>query len=433
MSAQRSEDGKKVIRRPGRNISKPTLMNSYAAVNDEDLQSIVGKIRSITRSAAARSAPSADDEPEANPGPATVDRTVDQPMYRPSGQSVRQSTKWPNDRSNDKTLGLSNDKTIDTPDATDSRPSTPKTIVFNHNQAILYQCIYWLQGQTTTLQRIGQVTGISAFTLKHCLKKLQQVEAIEYHGRRNTAGYMGFSATALPCAMVLRGEEHLLLQRLDDIKFDRLPIARAIDPAKTVIGNLTDPMNGPMTRPIDDHSGASNSSSKKQLLQGLLLEDAFQSLNVQSLLPYLDAIDSIEELQDFLDMVNACVAASRRTESPIRNPKGFLIAQLKAGYINPPEGYKSRRLRAQEERNRQLEAELEEMRRLKAEEEELELKVFRAKLSPSACRRLDQEARGRVNPRSPLSEARQVEMAETEILRDWLKTGQAEGDGASAF
>ena len=131
-------------------------------------------------------------------------------------------------------------------------------------------------------------------------------------------------------------------------------------------------------------------------------------------------------------MANACVAASRRTESPIRNPKGFLVAQLRAGFINPPEGYKSRRVRAQEERNRLLEAELEEIRRLKAEEEELALSVFRARLSPSARRRLEQEARDRVEPRSPLSEARQMEMAETEILRGWLRADQGKGEGAPA-
>ena len=131
-------------------------------------------------------------------------------------------------------------------------------------------------------------------------------------------------------------------------------------------------------------------------------------------------------------MANACVTASRRTESPIRNPKGFLIAQLRAGFINPPEGYKSRRVRAQEERNRLLEAELEEIRRLKAEEERLEQDVFRTRLSPSARRQLEREARDRVNPRNPLSEARQIEMAETEILRDWMNADPAKGDDAPA-
>lgn len=37
--------------------------------------------------------------------------------------------------------------------------------------------------------------------------------------------------TALPCAIVLRGDEHLLLQRLEDMKLERLPIAKPMEPA----------------------------------------------------------------------------------------------------------------------------------------------------------------------------------------------------------
>lgn len=187
-------------------------------------------------------------------------------------------------------------------------------------------------------------------------------------------------------------------------------------------GLLTGLMNGLI-------DGSSCSSSKIQLLQGLVLEEAFRNLNPQSLLPHLEGIGTTGELQDFIDMANACVAAFRRTETPIRNPKGFLIAQLRAGFINPPDGYKSRRVRAQEERNRLLETELEEIGRLKAEEEQLELDVFRARLSASARRRLEKEARDRVDPRNPLSEGRQIEMAETEILRDWLKADPVKSDG----
>ena len=430
MPAQQPQNDKQVTSRRGQRTPKLTLMKSYAAVSDDDLQSIVGKIRRITRTADARAA-----TPPANPIDQSIDHPVDQSVDQSIGQSTNQSTIWPIERSNEKhptwPIEWPNERPIEASNEIDPRPSPLETIVFNHNQAILYQCIYWLQGQTTSLQRVAQVTGISAFTLKHCLRKLRQTGAIEYHGRQNTGGRMGFSATARPCAIVLRGDEHLLLRRLEDIKFERLPIARPIEPVATAVGDdnglLTGPMTGLMNDPI---AGISCSSIKKQLLQDLVLEGAFQSLNPQSLLPHLEGIETTAELQDFIDMANACVAASRRTESPIRNPKGFLIAQLKVGFINPPDGYKSRRVRAQEERNRLLEAELEEIRRLKAAEKELELNVFRARLSPSARHQLEQETRHRVDPRSPLSEARQIEMAEAEILRDWLKAGAAEGDGA---
>lgn len=428
MSAQQPEHDDQVTSRRGQERPKLTLMKSYAAVSDDDLQSIVGKIRRITRTADARGGtpPAAETggEPAVSPLDQSIDQSVDQPVDHSIGQSTNQSTIWPIDRSNERP----NEWSIDSAAGTDPRPLPPEPVVFNHNQAILYQCIYWLQGRITSLQRIAQVTGISAFTLKHCLRKLKHSGAIEYHGRQNTGGRMGFSAKALPCAIVLRGDEHLLLRRLEDMRLERLPIAKPMEPAGTAVGNKSGPLTGLMIGPID----GSLCSSKIQLLQGLVLEGDFHSLNPQSLLPHLEGIGTTGELQDFIDMANACVAASRRTESPIRNPKGFLIAQLRAGFINPPEGYKSRRVRAQEERNRLLEAELEEIERLKAEEEQLELSVFRAKLSRSARCRLEQEARNRVDPRSPLSEARQIEMAGTEILRNWLKADPAKGDGGPA-
>ena len=437
MPAQQPEHDNQVTRRRGQKAPKLTLMKSYAAVSDDDLQSIVGKIRRITRTADARGGvpPVGESrgEPAADPMDQSIDQSVDQPVDHSIGQSTNQSTIWPIDRSIERPIDRSierpNERSIDASNEIDRPSFPPETIVFNHNQAILYQCIYWLQGQTTSLQRIAQVTGISAFTLKHCLRKLRQSGAIEYHGRQNAGGRMGFSATALACAIVLRGDEHLLLRRLEDMRFERLPIAKPIEPATTAVGDVNGPLTGLMADPME---GAPCSSSKIQLLQGLILEGSFRSLNPQSLLPHLEGIGTTGDLQDFIDMANACVAASRRTESPIRNPKGFLIAQLRAGFINPPEGYKSRRVRAQEERNRLLEAELEEIRRLKAEEERLELGVFRTRLLPSARRQLEREARDRVDPRSPLSEARQIEMAETEILRDWLKADPAKGDGAPA-
>ena len=247
MDAQQSEDGKQLKRRRGEKVPKPTLINSYAAVSDDDLQGIVGKIRSITRSAEARGAALAVVAREVEPAPEPLDQSLDQSIGQPVdqslGQSTYQSTTWPIERSNDRSIEQpdewSVETSIDASNGTGAGSSPHTTIVLNLNQAILYQCIYWLEGQTTSLQRIGQVTGISAFTLKHCLRKLRQAGAIEYHGRQNAAGRMGFSATALPCVMVLRGDEHTLLQRLEEIKFDRLPIARAVDPARTTIGGTT--------------------------------------------------------------------------------------------------------------------------------------------------------------------------------------------------
>jgi hypothetical protein len=114
----------------------------------------------------------------------------------------------------------------------------------------------------------------------------------------------------------------------------------------------------------------------------LVLESAFNDLNAHSLVPFLNQFDTPEEVQDFLDMANACIVASKqRRGKPIQNPHGFLFAQLRAGYINPPEGYRSRRILAQEFRNRQIEEELATLRQLKEREVQRRFELFQAQLS----------------------------------------------------
>jgi hypothetical protein len=162
--------------------------------------------------------------------------------------------------------------------------------------------------------------------------------------------------------------------------------------------------------------------SSKKLLQDLVLEDAFHNLNPRSLEPYLEQFEATGDLQNFLDIANACIVAAKSGRGkPIQNPHGFLLAQLRAGYINPPEGYKSRKVRAQEMRNRQLEEELATLRQLKEQERELRLSLFEASLSDEEQQRLEQESRALVNPNMGLSTARQIEIQKDAILKSWFE------------
>ena len=164
------------------------------------------------------------------------------------------------------------------------------------------------------------------------------------------------------------------------------------------------------------------SSSKKLLLQDLLLEEAFRDLNPRSLEPYLKRFEATEDIQNFLDIANACITAAKAGRGkPIQNPHGFLLAQLRAGYINPPDGYKSRKVRAQEMRNQQLEEELATLRQLKEQERELRLALFEAALTDEEQQRLEQEARTLVNPNMGLSTARQIEIQKDAILKAWFE------------
>ena len=163
-------------------------------------------------------------------------------------------------------------------------------------------------------------------------------------------------------------------------------------------------------------------SSNKLLLQDLLLEDAFHNLNPRSLEPYIEQFETTEDLQNFLDIANACIIAAKAGRGkPIQNPHGFLMAQLRAGYVNPPEGYKSRKVRAQEMRNQQLEEELATLRQLKEQERELRLALFEASLTNEERQQLEQEARTLVNPNMGLSTARQIEIQKDAIVKAWFE------------
>ena len=152
-----------------------------------------------------------------------------------------------------------------------------------------------------------------------------------------------------------------------------------------------------------------------------MLEGHFHDLDVRSLEPYLDQFESVESLQLFLDMANASIDASKANAKPIQNPHGFLFAQLRAGYVNPPPGFKSRRVLAQEAMNAQLQVELDALRQLKEQEAELRFELFKAGLSDKQKAELEQEAASRVKPKTAVSRERQMEVYRDEILREWFE------------
>lgn len=141
--------------------------------------------------------------------------------------------------------------------------------------------------------------------------------------------------------------------------------------------------------------------------------------------PYLDQFETLADLQNFLDMANACIAAAKEGRGkPIQNPYGFLVAQLRAGYVHPPEGYKSRKVRAQELRNQQLEEELATLRRLQEREQELQFELFVAQLTAEDLARLEREAQAHVKPHLGLSPQFQLKMHKDVVLKEWFAQRQ---------
>lgn len=119
-----------------------------------------------------------------------------------------------------------------------------------------------------------------------------------------------------------------------------------------------------------------------------------------------------------LTVVNAIRTANAK---PIQNLHGFLFAQLRAGYINPPPGFKSRRVKAQEAMNAQLQAELEQIRQLQQQETELRFELFKTGLSDEQQTALEEAAAQRLQPGSAVSQERQLEVHREEILREWFE------------
>jgi hypothetical protein len=306
--------------------------------------------------------------------------------------------------------------------------------VLTEKQTLLYFCLRSLAGTMTSLAQIAKVTGISIYTLKSCLKKLRAYDVIIYGGRCNVGGHFGFTAQVTARPIALRGDKSKVAKQLQRLDYAALPVHAAVDdlpvptaPASAGDHPMVHPMEPPMVHPMEA-SCSSSMNTKETLLHGLLLDGAFQHLAPHALLPYLDQFDTTEALQDFLDMTNACITASKNGHGkPIHNPQGFLFAQLRAGYIHPPEDYKSRRLRAQEARNRQLQDELETLQRLHTQEMQLRLEIFQATLRPADLARLEAEVQRRIEPNGLLSPSFQVPILRDQILHEWFEQGGPPG------
>jgi transposase-like protein len=416
------------------------LMESYGAFSDERLQEVTEKIRGITSRQVDQ--PTFPHDDAAHPLGERIGESIGEsigtpirpPIDSPIEQSIESSHlspfgsphQSPDYSSFESPVGSS----IGSPD--DHRADD--AVLLTESQAILYFCLQRIGGVTTSLSRIARETGISEHTLKSCLKKLREERLLLYGGRQNCGGRMGFTAKTLERRIVLCGDKTRLAKQLQQIDYQALGFVEFLE-GYTRAAPLPDRINHRMDHlmdcridpPMDHHTDSTqnqpcSSSVKEQLLQGLIFEAAFEDLNPKSLMLFLDRFGTTEELQDFLDTANACIAASKDGRvKPIQNPHGFLFAQLRVGYINPPEGYKSRRVQAQELRNRQLKEELATLRQLKEQERQLRFELFQARLSEEDLDRLEQEARAKVKPDLGLSASRQIDVHKDTILRQWFE------------
>jgi transposase-like protein len=421
------------------------LMESYGAFSDERLQEVTEKIRGITLRQVDQSTfsdnhatqPSGDrigdsiNEPIGESIGDRIGTAIDSPIGKPIGSSYHS----PIDSSPGSPDKSPFESPIHPPDGSPDDRTARDAVLLTESQAILYFCLQRISGVTTSLSRIARETGISEHTLKSCLKKLREERLLLYGGRQNCGGRMGFTAKTLERRIVLRGDRTRLAKQLQQIDYQALCFVEPLEGATSAVPppnprnyQMDHPMDQRIAHPMDRRTDGTqdestcSSSIKELLLRDLILDAAFEDLNPRSLVPFLDRFGTTEELQDFLDMASACIAASKEGRvKPIQNPHGFLFAQLRVGYINPPEGYKSRRVQAQELRNRQLTEELATLRQLKEQEQQLRFELFQAQLSDEDWDRLEREAQAKVNPDLGLSTSRQIDVHKDAILRKWFE------------
>ncbi len=416
------------------------LIESYGAFSDDRLREVTEKIRDVTSSQSQQSV-TRDihaDEPFGDPSGEMGDGTSITASSTPIQSPIDISSHPPDGSSDETTINQPHESPNESPQGTSDPEGKALPVLLTENQAVLYFCLRRIGGETTSLSRIARETAISEHTLKSCLKKLRADKLIMYGGRRNCGGRIGFTAKTLEQPIMLRGEKSRLAKKLQQIDYHALLFTETLVgtlPLEPQVGDVSQRMDHPikqlMNHRMDDpmnqllghpEEQPMSESVTKGLLKDVVLEGSFQDLNPRSLSPYLNQFATTEELQEFLDMANACIAASKEGHGkPIQNAHGFLFAQLKAGYINPPEGYKSRRVRAQEMRNRYLEAEVAKLRELKEREQQLRFELFQAELSPEDWGRIEQEAQAKVNPHMGLTTKRQLEVHKDTILRQWFE------------
>ena len=92
-------------------------------------------------------------------------------------------------------------------------------------------------------------------------------------------------------------------------------------------------------------------------MHNLILSDWFTGLEPRSVEPFFRLMPSIEYAQEFFDKVAGVIEQKKTTSKPIADALAFLFACLKKMEVNPPPGWKSRRVRLVEEEARRLEEE----------------------------------------------------------------------------
>jgi len=141
-----------------------------------------------------------------------------------------------------------------------------------------------------------------------------------------------------------------------------LPTAKKKGPKPRHITHGHSPSDSQNLSPNTVRSSSYSSLSPSELLQewgvhNLILSEWFTGLEPRSVEPFLRVMPSIEYAQDFFDKVAGVIEQKKTTSKPIADALAFLFACLRKMEVNPPPGWKSRRVRLVEAEARRVEEE----------------------------------------------------------------------------
>lgn len=184
-------------------------------------------------------------------------------------------------------------------------------------------------------------------------------------------------------------------------------------------------------------SSSSFSFAHSQLLQewgveNLILSESFTGVVPRSLAPFLRVMPSLEYAQDFFDKVTAVIEHKKTTSKPIEDALGFLFACLKKMEVNPPPGWKSRRVRLLEQEARRLEEEAGAIKAARERVEAQRCEVYFLGLSLETQGELRRKA-GEAATENELPMVREAKRDRRlqELIRDHMRQGRTPYDGVT--
>lgn len=281
-----------------------TLMDHHRKKKDDRFKKIAAKIRQVNDIT----------EGEISIGDSIGD-SIGIPIQRPIDSPIHSPNTIPNGSSN----GSSN--------------GSPITLTIK--EAALFICLKHLNGAITTLNNIAKETQISEHTLKSCLQRLRKKNMIEYYGRQNLGGRIGFKAKALDRVVELVGSQKELERMLVNLNYNEMCVGSHL-----IDHLMKPPMNHLiLNKEEEDIYILLLSTEKIELIYPTLYSTGFEQKHLKEIIESwkFQKLDT-HEVPDSLERAEWAV----KHNDKIKDPLNYIYSSLMKGPFAKPAGFVSR-------------------------------------------------------------------------------------------